>query len=1738
MVTTRHPASPFGQTKSRRRKLVLALGGSLAAMALASPAYADCTPDPVPFGAIVTCTGQDPDGIVITSELATASILPNSTVDHVTATMSSPLTSGQVDLGVAGTIVNGLTISSLPVPLGPPSPFQARETVQLVVSQSGRINGANPILIQSGGPGGPIGNKAWIASLDNAGEIRTTIGNGPAIIASDVFSTGIGQLTNRSTGYIGGISANVQNIDNSGVIDGGQNSAISTRGGLFFTSGGGTLRNSGTIQNSSALATINAVGPSGVSDDLSNSGVISNAGSGAAIEASTINMRVTNAAGGQITSLGGPAISAGLNTLWVFNAGSISGNQNAVTTSTLATLTLDNTGTINGNVSGGVLNLKNAGVINGSVRALSSQVGSVITLLNGSKINGNLLLGAANDSIIINYQDSASLNSLVTGTIDGGAGINTLRYRIDAGTTDISAAVPILSSFQSPVLEFGVGANVNLIQGFTLADTLFIEGREAPPSGGAILRNKTSIVANGTAISTTYRGTSQVNLVVINEGSITANLASVNDFAVRLFAETFSNQGTITANGGGGINVGASVLNNSGTIVADRTAFLGAQFINSGVIKSNLGVGADVQGFVKNSGSILGKTEALRLGSSLTNTGLISSPSTGVLMLPGLFYGYTEIDNQVGGIISGGGRAIAVDPSGQGTGYVRVINAGTINGTVDLLIPGSANSFATTFDARSGGVVNGDLYLGNGTLVTDYGLPGRLGGVSGNIITTAGSTLQYRLSQNVTLAFASAIDSKQFSSLTWEFANAPTMRLTGPAPANPVLNVESLNGGGGTISIETDITTNSLLPVINAQNTTIDLINRGTLTITHKDPALDPTLSGPLVSFGVVNNKGTIIVRELAPATSGVLARGLSSYGPVVNDGRILVSGGVGVALDNLNYGTSSFTNNGTIAQLNGGTAGTGLINYWTATNNGTISTSKLGVLNIGQLTNNGTVTSQGAALQMGLSDGNGGGFGGGSVTNNGLLESTKGPAIIGKASAFGGSSLTNTLTGVIRSKGGGPAIIFDSNVFIENSGLIDGDVKISVKPDPLYGAFNSSYFSNGGTLKGNLIFGQGSDTFYYRSGSITGYADGGADFDVLSLDTDGKVVSGFDLRKFRNFEQFDIYGGGTFSATNAPIFALVTVSGAKLIVPSNQTLTANLAVFLYSGWLQVDGTLKTDVMTLSPGTILSGTGTLDPTAMSIQGAFVVPGGDGNVGRLTVKGSVGFDNNGGVLMIDVGKSDSDRLIVKGDAADSGALYLSNTFNAAALNLRAVGAGPRYGTNYVIATAAGGVVGQFSSVQGSIGVLTPQLIYNPNDVTLRFNASSLAAALPSGATAAEIAFAQALDTLRGSSFTSLSNVYGLIDVLEPSRLGLALNGLTPTSVGEAVSMNRVQTGMVTNLVSDRLSLLGTNQANRGALTMVGSSLRSLGGADRLVRSNASLGQMSFASRLTPGGAVIGQLPEHMSGFVSMGFDEGQSTLADGAPNERSGRHSWHMAMGLEAAVNDITTIGTAFGYTEGVSHVFGSQSNIRTSQAAAYASRQVGGQAYIAGLAAMAHSRIGLSRNTNLLDQQTQLGGTATALSFDAQAESGIRLNLTPRFKLTPRVSLRYAGSSFNTLRETGGETALRISNIRDQRLEGRVGAKLEGRVTLGHGWNLTQQIQADYVQRIAGQGGSMTVRFDAADSVAFTLPYSTGDRSWTTAKGGLQLSKDRLSLGAGFETDIGRSDYANNRAVVSLGWAF
>ncbi|MDT0575934.1 autotransporter domain-containing protein [Croceicoccus sp. F390] len=605
--------------------------------------------------------------------------------------------------------------------------------------------------------------------------------------------------------------------------------------------------------------------------------------------------------------------------------------------------------------------------------------------------------------------------------------------------------------------------------------------------------------------------------------------------------------------------------------------------------------------------------------------------------------------------------------------------------------------------------------------------------------------------------------------------------------------------------------------------------------------------------------------------------------------------------------------------------------------------------------------------------------------------------------------------------------------------------------------------------------------------------------------------------------------GTTTLSGADITIDRLTIDGSAKLDIARRASLSTNGDFTQFSGWTNVDGVLDTGEAFLLTG-LLTGGGTFRAPFLTSVNSVIDPGGRTKTGTLTIDGDA-ILASGTTLVIDVEKRSSDLLAV------TGTLSLSDPDDASApgatLFMRTSGSFPRFGQTFTVATADGGVEGTFGNVLAQLGVLRPELNYGETEITATLQALSFNSALAgTSTTATAAAFANALDRLRAGSYQSLSNLYGMVDLMEGATLASTLDALAPQTMTFGQQLQERQSRALFGTVTNRLSMMGG--ASNGRMTVTGAPGFAFAQPGTAAYEQARRG---FAG-LTPGQQGAQKLPENFSGFVTGGvITAGNSASA--SASEVDGARSNYFGMGVEHSLSERFSFGVGVGYANGMNRGNGDQASSRMSQMALYGAYALGGGAYL-----------GLAGNLERMELETgrrgfggdagqpSMLGVQDATRMTALAEAGVNVGLTKGLMVTPRVQLGYSRNALSGMQETGGDAALAFDKLTTNRVDTRLGAKFSGTQAIGNGWSITPQFEADYIHVLDGADAGMTVRFAAADYIPIALPLAGGDTSWGELKGGLSIGNNIVTFGAGVETAFGRDAMRYDRAMADISIRF
>ncbi|ESQ83297.1 hypothetical protein AEAC466_13680 [Asticcacaulis sp. AC466] len=616
---------------------------------------------------------------------------------------------------------------------------------------NGQVTSVGAAFVQTLGP--PYDYTSRLGFTNN-GDIRSTFSPAGGVISYNDYAVS---------------SSNLRSFNNSGTISAvGGNGVNAVFGSILDASPDMTFSNSGTITADGTALNLVLNGATG-----SNSGLIRSTGG--------IGMTLTGTMSntGEIDGASGVVLNSGL----LSNASAITG---ATTGVQMYGGTVSNSGTIiaaNGagittyggninNLAGGVITgsgdaiqgpyggitVKNAGTINGNVNFAGAPPyyypQSSTFVDQGGTVNGSVLFGSAGDTYVTDistYVDGRFSN--VTGTVDGGAGQDTVVFQVTSST---AAKVGVVPSFERTQYDLNNGVKLDLTADQSWNNTLLLAG-----TGSVDLTGDFS-VANAQALAVTMPyGASYADdpgtLSIVSHGNLSFSETGYNYMGVSLLNTTsFENAGNITATSeyffsppAAAINGGALVTNSGTITVSSAAAVNGAsKVVNTGSI-SQAANGQPSYGLygvnnVVNSGTITTGNTAVTLsyynyyqpapGASLVNSGLIRSTGANAVEL---YYSYGPADltnaatgqiiSDTGYAIYGGGYGATLHNDGVISGNIGLYgdtlieNHGTITGRIDL-------NYGNSTLRLTGGTFTGsaNVYGGYGRLelaVTDANAP-------------------------------------------------------------------------------------------------------------------------------------------------------------------------------------------------------------------------------------------------------------------------------------------------------------------------------------------------------------------------------------------------------------------------------------------------------------------------------------------------------------------------------------------------------------------------------------------------------------------------------------------------------------------------------------------------------------------------------------------------------------------------------------------------------------------------------------------------------------------------------------------------------------------------------------------------------------------------------------------------------------------------------------------------------
>lgn len=1018
---------------------------------------------------------------------------------------------------------------------------------------------------------------------------------------------------------------------------------------------------------------------------------------------------------------------------------------------------------------GGAIFVEQGGTLNITDPTFSANTTTIGTgANNGDKLGDDLFMMEGAD---VTFTISGSLTLGTTIESDGGAGGGS-----NGSFTKAGAGTLILAT--APTQTYAVTTNISA--GTLQGDTTTFSGSTTITNSGTLIFSQGAIGTYSGAISGTgdfeKAGTAQLTLDGTNtfSGSITVSagtllkgganaiptvdliMSGTADFDINNISQNLLNLSgtgspTITL-GTGNLTVtsssdtsfsgaigGSGVFNKAGssklTFVTGTNGYTGATNINAGTLSissaNNLSGTSQIN---LASGSTLEITSGITLAKPIAiTTSATISQTTGTTTLSNTISGDTLVKAGAGTLILTGANSY----SGS------TVSEGTLQGTTATLLGNIDNSGVVVFDQAVGGTYSNSI--SNSGSVTKQGA-GVLTFTASNSY-TGGTTISVgtlALSGSGALASTGTVtvNTGTVFDISQVTTSATIGDLDGSGTAAANLGSKNLIVSGGTFS-----GTINDGGIGGGTAATLTKQGSGTLTLSNTNTYSGGTsINGGAISVSADANLGdaagaldfdggTLIATGSFTLSSFTAPIRSSTIGS--NGGTIQVNSGLTLTSDLVSSGTGSLTKTGDgILLINGRSTYTG----------GTIISA--GTLQLGEdntmiparlpsgedltLTNTGTFDLDGRNQTVGNLVGSAStviDFG--SSSNQLIVTSSTDTSFAGVIQGSG-SNLVKA--------GASKLTLSGTNTFTSSSGigLQEGILSIA-NNDNLGNSTNTLLFLNGTLQITN-------DISMARGVTL---ALGGA---IGVFDTQSHTLS--NSGTFAGDGGFSKIGSGTLILTGdnsgSPYGDSTTVSEGTLLVNSPGVLASN-------------GT-----MTVSSGARVGGTGTFQQ-AMNVQGT-MAPG--NSIGTTFVVGPY-TQVSGSTLEVEINTAgQSDLLDV------TGAVTIQSN---ATLSILAEDGTYVDGTSYQIVTATGGVSGQFDTVTANRVYLSPQIVYNANDITILLGISNLPS-MVSGGLSNDSSVAQALQAIALTNPPAGSDMDTLLTQLfslSGNALAQALNQLQPS-----------------------------------------------------------------------------------------------------------------------------------------------------------------------------------------------------------------------------------------------------------------------------------------------------------------------------------------------------------------------
>jgi uncharacterized protein YhjY with autotransporter beta-barrel domain len=444
---------------------------------------------------------------------------------------------------------------------------------------------------------------------------------------------------------------------------------------------------------------------------------------------------------------------------------------------------------------------------------------------------------------------------------------------------------------------------------------------------------------------------------------------------------------------------------------------------------------------------------------------------------------------------------------------------------------------------------------------------------------------------------------------------------------------------------------------------------------------------------------------------------------------------------------------------------------------------------------------------------------------------------------------------------------------------------------------------------------------------------------------------------------------------------------------------------------------------------------------------------------------------------------------------------------------------RDGDTYQILTAQNALAGTFNTTALS-AILTPTFLYSANDVKVKIVAGKYADVV-SASSPVQAAYAKLLDGDRAGSYAALAGLYGPLDLQNQAAIRSTLDSWAPRTETLKTALGTAATDNMARFYRDRLDTLGNSDVG-GTVAIIGQPLSV----------TANLNNVGPMGSYEPGSAgapqvtsvTTGKVPDDVSVFFAGGYLNGNSApMATAIPaGGRDTFDGWYGAAGIEKQVSSTATLGFALSYT----NTQGTTTTGATAKGELYQGTVYGKLGWANGLGMDGVFSAGLF-DTHAVRAASLAGTPYTLRSNDQSLAVSGELGLSwtanvGNLKLGPRAAIRYSDIGFSDTAEEGGPMALRIDRAGVHSTQGRFGLTLRGAKG-----KVRPYLTGYYVHDFDDQPASFGANFVGGVGPAAQFALAGRDKDWWEVSGGLALDMKNVTLSAGADTTIDRTDVKN-----------